>query len=211
MDNHGISLRKETQQPWTDPVTGEIYPGGNPNIIPQPRQTTAPSSPTMPTMSAMPTAQPQSFYQQPVQSVRPEQPVQPVQQGYSAPPLQTMNDGMKFCKFCGGRIPFDAVVCTYCGRQVEELRQAQPQQIVINNSTNNNNNNQNYAGMPMGRQKNKWVAVLLCFFFGIFGVHRFYEGKIGTGLLWLFTFGLFGIGDLVDFIILLTKPNPYYV
>lgn len=48
-------------------------------------------------------------------------------------------------------------------------------------------------------QKNKWVALLLCFFFGPLGVHRFYEGKIGTGILYLLTFGLFGIGALVDF------------
>ena len=60
-------------------------------------------------------------------------------------------------------------------------------------------------------EKNKWVAFLLCFFLGYLGAHRFYEGKIGTGLLWLFTGGLLGIGWLVDLIIILTKPNPYRV
>ncbi len=48
-------------------------------------------------------------------------------------------------------------------------------------------------------QKNKWVALLLCFLFGPLGVHRFYEGKIGTGILYLLTFGFFGIGVLIDF------------
>ena len=32
----------------------------------------------------------------------------------------------------------------------------------------------------------------------IAGLHRLYNGKIGTGLLWLFTFGLFGVGQVVD-------------
>ncbi len=59
--------------------------------------------------------------------------------------------------------------------------------------------------------KNKWVALLLCFFLGEFGAHKFYEGKILMGVLYLFTLGLFGIGVLVDFIILLFKPNPYSV
>lgn len=51
--------------------------------------------------------------------------------------------------------------------------------------------------------KNRAVAALLCFFFGIFGVHRFYVGKIGTGLLWLFTGGCFGIGAFIDFIFII--------
>ncbi len=39
-----------------------------------------------------------------------------------------------------------------------------------------------------------WLGCLT----GACGLHRFYNGKIGTGLLWLFTFGLLGIGQLLD-------------
>jgi TM2 domain-containing membrane protein YozV len=51
------------------------------------------------------------------------------------------------------------------------------------------------------------VAWLLQTFLGAFGVHRFYMGKIGTGLLWLFTGGLFLIGWLYDFCTLNTQVD----
>jgi len=51
--------------------------------------------------------------------------------------------------------------------------------------------------------KKRLPALLLCWFFGLLGVHRFYVGKIGTGVLWLLTGGIFGIGALVDFIMII--------
>jgi TM2 domain-containing membrane protein YozV len=48
--------------------------------------------------------------------------------------------------------------------------------------------------------KNKTTAYILWCggLFGLCGLHRFYIGKVGTGLLWLFTLGLVGIGQLID-------------
>jgi len=56
--------------------------------------------------------------------------------------------------------------------------------------------------------KNKWTSFWLCLFFGWLGVHRFYERKTATGILYLCTFGLFCIGWFLDlWIILFVKPN----
>lgn len=45
-------------------------------------------------------------------------------------------------------------------------------------------------------------TLLLCFFLGALGVHRFYVGKIGTGILMLLTLGGLGIWSLIDFIMI---------
>lgn len=58
--------------------------------------------------------------------------------------------------------------------------------------------------------KRKWISFLLCLFFGIFGAHKFYEGRILLGIVYLLTAGFLGLGILIDLIILLFKPNPYY-
>jgi TM2 domain-containing membrane protein YozV len=50
--------------------------------------------------------------------------------------------------------------------------------------------------------KNKITALLLCIFLGGLGVHRFYVGKIGTGIVWLLTGGVLGIGWLIDIIMI---------
>jgi len=130
-------------------------------------------------------------------------------------PLQATRK--KYCRHCGEPIDEDCVVCPKCGKQVEQL-QAQNPNIVINNQNVNTANAAAAASaavvapkVNVGRRVNKWTAFFLCLFLGFFGAHKFYEGKTGMGILYLFTLGLCGIGWFVDLIVILTKPNPYYV
>jgi len=134
----------------------------------------------------------------------------------------TTGQNTKYCKFCGQIIDAEAVICVKCGKQVEELRQAQTAlpNIVINNqntnqsanaNTNSNTNVNTAKPVKSGKPKNKWVALLLLIFLGYLGAHKFYEGKIFMGIFYIFTVGFFGIGLIIDLVVLLFKPNPYYV
>ena len=59
-------------------------------------------------------------------------------------------------------------------------------------------------------ERDKWVTFIFCLILGSIGLHKFYEKKIGMGILYLFTFGLFGIGIVVDLIKILLKKERFY-
>lgn len=88
---------------------------------------------------------------------------------------------MKYCPKCGTSLVDEAIVCTNCGCGVPR------------------------PGELSGEVSPKsWLAaLLLCFFLGGIGVHRFYVGKVGTGILQLLTLGGFGIWALIDFIVII--------
>lgn len=127
---------------------------------------------------------------------------------------QTSTDARptKFCQHCGQKIFAEAVVCTHCGCQVAAIKQTEQPNIIVKNINENTNvihkhEYESYYGYP----RSKWVAFLLCLFLGGIGAHKLYEGKPGIWFLYLITFGIFGIGWFIDLIVLLFKPNPYYV
>lgn len=107
------------------------------------------------------------------------------------------------------------ITCPDCGKEYSDRASACPQcgySSGNNNSNNNSINNVVSVNVISGAQKplrNKGVALVLCILLGWLGAHKFYEGKTGMGIIYLLTVGLFGIGWIIDIIILIFKPNQY--
>ena len=86
-----------------------------------------------------------------------------------------------FCSNCGAEVNENAVVCVKCGCAVNK-----PAPVVDFNAST----------------KDWLVTLLLCFFVGGFGIHRFYVGKTGTAIIQLLTLGACGIWSFIDFIVI---------
>lgn len=117
------------------------------------------------------------------------------------------------CVNCGAPMRENSNKCEYCNTVYEK----QEPTYVINNYYSNDNqyvNQRPYSNETVYTNSNflispkNWLFdLLLCFFFGYFGIHKFYEGKIGMGILYIFTLGIFGLGWFVDFFIILFKKS----
>ena len=93
---------------------------------------------------------------------------------------------MSFCPKCGAQVEDSATFCPKCGTSL----QAQPASPLD-------------SKVP---SDGRWlIALLLCFFLGCLGIHRFYVGKTGSGIAMLLTCGGCGIWALVDFIMILVN------
>ncbi|HEY9595967.1 MAG TPA: NINE protein [Spirochaetia bacterium] len=98
-----------------------------------------------------------------------------------------------YCQKCGKEISDQASFCPSCGTPVSPTASSA-----------------RVAGLEPGYRSDKPVSsksrlatLLLCFFLGWIGVHRFYVGKVGTGVAMIFTLGGFGIWTLIDFIMII--------
>lgn len=111
------------------------------------------------------------------------------------------------CPMCGA--PLENNVCNYCGysekasvtengayQQSSQSPIIQPQVIINNMSATN------FDFTPGISRKSKITALLLCIFLGGLGAHKFYVGKVGMGILYLFTAGFFGIGWFIDIFVI---------
>jgi TM2 domain-containing membrane protein YozV len=94
--------------------------------------------------------------------------------------MPALGANQQYCRSCGQIISSMAPTCPHCGAPTG-VRSA-----------------------PAGASpKSRLAALLLCWFLGIFGAHRFYVGKIGTGILQIFTLGGLGIWTFVDLIMII--------
>ena len=123
---------------------------------------------------------------------------------------------MAYCAYCKANILDRHQKCPNCGSTVfrtDDEPVAQPETKAMPNVEYRTVYVEKpvyhtvYVEQPVrvSRSPKSWVAtLLLCFFAGIWGFHRFYVGKVSSGLLFMFTCGWCGIGWLVDMIAILT-------
>lgn len=115
---------------------------------------------------------------------------------------------MTKCPNCGA--PMQGNTCIYCHYEKTNNQtnastpndNVQGGNVIINNVYNQTPNS-NIVYVRGISPKSKIVALLLCIFLGVFGAHQFYVGKVGKGILYIFTCGLFGIGWFIDIILIL--------
>jgi restriction system protein len=134
------------------------------------------------------------------------------------------------CIYCGHKNRLENDICVKCGnfvdgysnaiyanlknmfkRQKKEVTKTVIEKHVTINNYNNGELTSTEVISKASNQRNKVIALALCIWFGMFGAHKFYEGKTGMGILYIFTLGLLGIGWVADIISIALKPNPYYV
>lgn len=112
------------------------------------------------------------------------------------------------CENCGAMLAEGERTCAYCGTVPPPPAEPAPvyaavppaPTVIIHQ----------YGAVPAAAPppvyaaaasaKNRWLAFALALLFGYFGIHYFYVGRAGMGLLYLFTCGLFGIGWIVDMV-----------
>ena len=113
------------------------------------------------------------------------------------------------CKDCGARkyIKLDGkncqlYKCCYCG-SIEEVFKFPKEELKKTEEPQNNNfNDIKTAELKLQKKKRlltvALIELIVCFFLGSMGIHRFMQRKFLSGIVYMFTGGLFGIGVFID-------------
>ena len=90
-----------------------------------------------------------------------------------------------YCVRCGNGMETGDRYCHGCGWEADRPLPSPAEPTILNPS-----------------EHSRLTAFLLCIVLGWVGAHRFYVGKIGTGILWLCTFGIFAVGTIYDAVLI---------
>ena len=103
-----------------------------------------------------------------------------------------------YCPQCGAAMGVDQRYCTECGWDAEEPDRTPPGAEPYPGPL--------FPPRELGppSQRNRLTALLLCILIGFLGAHRFYIGRPLSGLLWLATLGLLGVGVIYDAVMIAT-------
>ncbi len=119
-----------------------------------------------------------------------QQEVEPApEQEVEAPPAQET----LYCPQCGAKMAADDRYCAECRWDAEKPNEEPPR--TPPRSPRN-------LGPPS--EKNRLTALLLCLVLGFLGVHRFYVGRAGSGIVWLLTLGVLSVGWIYDVVMIAT-------
>lgn len=103
------------------------------------------------------------------------------------------------CKNCGADVGSEYRLCPYCMTELDYPKEKPDKQpIIIQNIVSNNNLTASGKSKKYVSPKRKKTALILCLCGGYIGLHHFYSGKIGMGILYFLTVGLGCIGWIYD-------------
>ena len=103
------------------------------------------------------------------------------------------------CDSCGSKRCIkvdDGYKCEYCESVQDVIMPPAPE--IKEPEINYDAEADNQPVQITGRQKSILIRLIVCIIVGCFGVHKFLEGRVLTGIIYAFTGGLFGVGVFID-------------
>ncbi len=106
---------------------------------------------------------------------------------------------VKACVFCGEEVLESAIKCKHCGEDIDNKTITE---YLVSKEQGEKRQNKDNINISFNNDspKSRGVALILVMLLGFLGIHRFYVGKVVSGLLYLFTGGFFFIGVVIDFL-----------